>query len=370
MGRRKTKTEQIERIPHTELQRHPQNMRKVYPEAEIRELAESIKGRGEIIQPLIGVRQNGDKYVVAGNKRLTACYLLGDEAPLVPIIFRELSAVEQMLDMVVENMVRSKPDAISEALHYQAILNQPGMNVRRLSQATGVMQGTIANRLKLLELEKEIQELIAAGQLPRGKEAVEALLSIRDSKARVETAKSLAGRKATVGQIKAACTRVRRALAGEAKAGNGRKGRLRLDGGVRDLMARGLLPNDEEVVAAFLEIDDMGTRQELASLLARDEADVERVKTACAVAAAQVRAAKEGREATPALDGVAEAGVVGEGRLIAVGDLVDALREACGGCGEVSWAEVTDVIRNVCGTCGAQAVTGVCGSCALVAFVN
>jgi ParB-like chromosome segregation protein Spo0J len=244
------------------------------------------------------------------------------------------------------------------------------MNVRRLSKATGVTEATIAARLKLLELDKEIQDLVASGKLSRGREAVEALLSIPESEARVQTAQTLAEKKATVAQTKAVCTRVRRALAGEAKAGGGERARGRLDGTVRELMGRGMLPNDEEVVAAFLRIEDAATRAELAGLLARDGADAERVTLACALAAAKVKAAKEGREAVPALDGVQGAGGVSAERGIAVGELVKALREACGGCGEVSWAEVTDVIRGVCGTCGAQAVTGVCASCGLVAFVN
>jgi hypothetical protein len=71
---------------------------------------------------------------------------------------------------------------------------------------------TINERLCLLDLESEIQELVAAGQLPHGREPVEALLSIPDSRARVETACALAQRRADVRLIKAACTRVRGAI--------------------------------------------------------------------------------------------------------------------------------------------------------------
>lgn len=204
-------TEEVVYLPHTALRMHPRNMRRVYPRREVERMAASIKARG-VIEPLVGVRVDGHVQVVCGNLRLTAARHLGDEAPLLPVIVRERQEIEQLLDMTAENLVRAAPDPISEALHYRRVLQEPGMTRTRLARETGVAVATINDRLRLLDLEPEIQDLIAAGRLPRGRPAVEALLSIPDPRARVETAQALAKRRADVRLIKATCTRVRGAL--------------------------------------------------------------------------------------------------------------------------------------------------------------
>jgi hypothetical protein len=63
-----------------------------------------------------------------------------------------------------------------------------------------------------LELEPEIQDLIAAGEFPRGRPTVTAIKSIPEGAARVQTAKVLASKRADVQLIKATCTRVRKKL--------------------------------------------------------------------------------------------------------------------------------------------------------------
>ncbi len=116
----------------------------------------------------------------------------------MPVIIRQQEEAEQLLDMVAENLVRATPDPVSEVLHYRRLLQEPGMSRARLARETGVAPQTINDRLRLMELEPEIQDLIAAGRFPRGREPVEALLSIPDSRARVETARALAERRADV----------------------------------------------------------------------------------------------------------------------------------------------------------------------------
>jgi ParB family chromosome partitioning protein len=217
--------EEVLHMPHTVLKIHPRNMRQVYPQHEVERMASSIKERG-VIEPLIGTRVNGHVQIVVGNLRLMSARHLGSAAPLMPVIVREKEEAEQYLDMVAENLVRAAPDPISEALHYRRILQEPGMSIARLSRETGIASNTINDRLRLLELEPEIRDLVAAGRFPRGRESVEALLSIPDVGARVETARALAERRADVRLIKATCTRVRGRLERRSKVQRAaRKGR-------------------------------------------------------------------------------------------------------------------------------------------------
>ncbi len=212
-------TEEVLYLPHTKLELHPRNMRRVYPKVEVMQMARSIwhrvkRGQTGIIQPLIGCRENGSVIVAVGNKRLMGIRYLAQngEAPLVPVILRERSEVEQLMDMVTENLIRSSPDPVSEGVHYTLLLEQTGKSRSRLARETGVALATINNRLRLLELGPEIQELITLGDRPHGREPGEARLSITDITARVETAQALADKRAGVQLIKSTCTRVRRKL--------------------------------------------------------------------------------------------------------------------------------------------------------------
>jgi ParB family chromosome partitioning protein len=209
-------------------------MRRAY--TGIEDLAESIKERG-VLQPLRGVPANGfspDEIeemvsnlpdgpvvtVVIGNRRLKALDLLGDEAPLVPIIVQPEEELEQLLDMATENLLRDDPDPVSEALHYQRLLDR-GLSKTQIAKKIGVSLARIDSRLLLLELPEPIQDLIASGALLRSPEPVEALLSIPDEKVMVETAKALAEKGADTKLIKATCTRVRKKLARKRKEREG-----------------------------------------------------------------------------------------------------------------------------------------------------
>lgn len=225
--------EKLLRLPHDVLQIHPVNMRRTY--GGIDELAASIRER-DVLQPLRGVPINGFSVeeiaevaegssdplvtVVIGNRRLKAVRALGDEAPLVPIIVQPRAELDQLLDMATENLLRQDPDPVSEALHYQRLVDR-GLSRMRIAKKVGVCHARISNRLRLLELPEEVQDLIASGALLRSPEPVQALLSIPDEKVMVETAKALAEKGADTRLIKATCTRVRKNLARKRKEREG-----------------------------------------------------------------------------------------------------------------------------------------------------
>lgn len=192
--------DEIQYFPHADLTRHPHNMRQIYPEADVADMAQSIAERG-IIQPLVAVRgDTGRIWIVAGNLRLTACQSLGDDAPLVPVIIRDLTEEQQLLDMAAENAVRFNPDPISEGKHYRRILERTGMNANKLHLMTGVGPATIANRLNWARLEPEIQMLGRAGRLP--KTAADSLIQIPHTQDRIFLATRFARHRVTARGIR------------------------------------------------------------------------------------------------------------------------------------------------------------------------
>lgn len=214
-------------VPHTKLRRHKSNMRKRYLPADVAKLAGSIKKRG-VLQPLIVVRRarkRGHYDVVMGNMRLAALQLLGDEAPMVGIIVRHRSMLDQLLDMIDENGMRFDPDPISQGLHYRYLMETHGLSKQSLQTRVGVSAPTINNRLLLLDLPQGVQELIAAGSLPKATDAVTALLTLPEE-AMLRTAQRLAKRGADTRMILGTCKAVLLGLNGTTSGGNGSKLRV------------------------------------------------------------------------------------------------------------------------------------------------
>jgi ParB/RepB/Spo0J family partition protein len=371
-------TEEVLYLPHTKLRRHPRNMRRIYPQHKVEEMAASYRSRmarGEraVIEPLIGVRRNGHILIVVGNLRLTAAYTMGEDAPLMPVIIREIDDEEQLLCMVTENKIREDPDPVSEGLHYRVLLQEPEMTVTRLARETGVATTTIQLRLRMLELEQEIQRLIVEEKLPRGGDTVDALLSIPDSSVRVETAEKLAARRARVTTIVSTCARVKAALEGQlvlkAAPSSKRRGGRGLEPAIRDLIARRRLPRSEEVVEALLSVPDPGARMELAMSLADEKAGVRKIVTACAQAKEAIETARA-HGVAPAFDAATGELVPRAERPVPWDVIVTAVEMCCRSCPEPLWEEVTRAIEGTCGSCEARRVPGVCTSCGLLAFVQ
>jgi ParB/RepB/Spo0J family partition protein len=189
---------------------HPKNLRRFYPENQVREMAESIKAAGGVHQALLIVPNGkaGRYFVVDGNMRLAGGRHLGKDCPKLKCELVDQTTAGQLLTMAATAKFRYDPDPISEALHYQRLMEEEGYNVPQLGRALGISPTQLYQQLKLLKLDKEIQGLIGTRKLPRDARAVDALLSVPDAKARVKLAERMAAMEAGIKAIVAACTRL------------------------------------------------------------------------------------------------------------------------------------------------------------------
>lgn len=190
---------------------HPKNLRRFYPDSQVREMAESIKASKGVYQAMLIVPNGkaGRYFVVDGNMRLAGARILGNDCPKLKCELVDQTTAEQLLAMASTAKFRYDPDPVSEALHYKRIMDEEGYTVSQLARLIGIATTTIYIQMKLLELDKEIQALIAARKLPRDNRVVEALLSIADAKARVKLAERLAAMNAGIKAIVIACERLR-----------------------------------------------------------------------------------------------------------------------------------------------------------------
>lgn len=205
-------TDQLIRLTVAQLRSHPQNIRRFYDQAGLRDLADSILAHRGLIQPLVVTPNDaepGTYLVIVGNRRYHAGVLLGDACPLLDArIETDIARVDQLLMMVSENLQREDPDPISEALHYQRLMQQEQLSMAEIAHRTGVGSMRISNTLFLLTLPAEIQQLIGERKLQRDPRVAKALLSIDDETTRLTLAQRFAADGATIPAILKVCEKV------------------------------------------------------------------------------------------------------------------------------------------------------------------
>lgn len=133
-----------------------------FDEKAINELAESIKVHG-VIQPIV-VRKISDKYeIIAGERRYKASVLAGKTN--IPAIITTLDDRESAEIALIENVQRQNLTPIEEAISYKKILDMGYLNQITLGEKLGKTQSTIANKLRLLNLNDNVQEALMENKI-------------------------------------------------------------------------------------------------------------------------------------------------------------------------------------------------------------
>ncbi len=130
---------------------------------DIEGLAHSIKNQG-LLQPVI-VRQTGSGFeLVAGHRRLEACKLLRWKR--ISCDIRNLSDREADEVAIAENVQRKTLDSMEEARAFDRYVRDYGWGgVRNLAVRIGKSESYVRQRIKLLELPKEVQDMVSSGTL-------------------------------------------------------------------------------------------------------------------------------------------------------------------------------------------------------------
>ncbi|WP_018663491.1 nucleoid occlusion protein [Heyndrickxia acidiproducens] len=132
--------------------------RSIFNEEKIDELARTIHTHG-IIQPIV-VREydTGEYEIIAGERRFRAVQKLGWET--VPAIIKNLSDTETASVALIENLQREELTPIEEAMAYGKLLELHHLTQEALAQRLGKGQSTVANKLRLLKLPREVQDAL------------------------------------------------------------------------------------------------------------------------------------------------------------------------------------------------------------------
>ena len=150
----------------SEIEPNRDQPRKDFDESALAELAHSISQHGVLqpllVRPLIG----GGYQIVAGERRYRACRMAG--VTEVPVVIRELSDSETMELALIENLQRENLTPIEEAKGFGVLVDEYGMSQEEVSQVVGRSRSAVANSLRLLNLPKEVSDMVERGEISAG----------------------------------------------------------------------------------------------------------------------------------------------------------------------------------------------------------
>ncbi|QFT86763.1 putative chromosome-partitioning protein ParB [Halomonas sp. THAF12] len=172
--------ERLERLPLGQLSRGKyQPRRDIQPEA-LEELADSIRAQG-VMQPIV-VRPIGEQRyeIIAGERRWRAAQLA--ELDVIPAVIREVTDEVALALALIENIQRENLNPIEEALALKRLLDEFELTQQQAADAVGRSRAQVANLLRLLALDPEVQTLLERGDLDMGH--ARALLALSGPKQR------------------------------------------------------------------------------------------------------------------------------------------------------------------------------------------
>lgn len=184
-------------IPINNIKYDSNQPRKNFDYEKIAELAESIKTHG-IIQPLILRKDNDENYIiVAGERRWRAAKMAGLKE--LPAIIMELSENDVLEISLIENIQREDLNPIEEALAYKKLLDEFKITQEELSKRIGKSRVAIANTIRLINLDKRVQQYVIDGIISEGHGRV--LLSVEKNDLQYEIAQKVIDEKLSVREL-------------------------------------------------------------------------------------------------------------------------------------------------------------------------
>jgi len=150
----------------SEIEPNRDQPRKVFNEATLSELSESIKKHG-LIQPLL-VRptQDGRYQIIAGERRWRASRMAG--LSRIPVVIREIDDLKAAELALIENLQREDLNPIEESKGFKNLIDNFGMTQEEVAVSVGKSRSAVANSLRLLGLTQEEMDLLSQNIITSG----------------------------------------------------------------------------------------------------------------------------------------------------------------------------------------------------------
>ncbi len=188
--------DKLQNLNITEVEPNRDQPRKHFDQEALEELAESIKEYG-LIQPIVVTQKDGYYSIIAGERRWRASKLAGLKE--IPAIIRDDDEKVNSEISLIENMQREDLNPYEKALGIRTLIDNYELSQEEVAKKLGKGRSTIANWVRVLNLEPRVLEMAKEGKLTEGH--CKALLAITDPEKQYYAAIHMLERGETVRQV-------------------------------------------------------------------------------------------------------------------------------------------------------------------------
>jgi ParB family chromosome partitioning protein len=214
----------------SQLQAGKYQPRKNMVDASLQELSESIKEQG-IMQPLLVRSVASGKYeIIAGERRFRAATMAGLKE--VPVLIKQANDQATAAMALIENMQREDLNALEEANGLARLIEEFGYTHDKAAQAVGKSRSAVSNLLRLIQLAKPVQLMLAKGEIDMGH--ARALLPL-ESAAQVSLAQKIVIQKLSVREAEQMATKL---VLNKTQVGSSKKAKIKEDPDLRQLQEK------------------------------------------------------------------------------------------------------------------------------------
>jgi len=214
----------------SQLQAGKYQPRKNMVDASLQELSESIKEQG-IMQPLLVISVASGKYeIIAGERRFRAATMAGLKE--VPVLIKQANDQATAAMALIENMQREDLNALEEANGLARLIEEFGYTHDKAAQAVGKSRSAVSNLLRLIQLAKPVQLMLAKGEIDMGH--ARALLPL-EAAAQVSLAQKIVIQKLSVREAEQMATKL---VLNKTQVGGSKKAKIKADPDLRQLQEK------------------------------------------------------------------------------------------------------------------------------------
>ena len=191
--------EEYLQIPIDQIEPNPMQPRKNINDSDLEDLTRSIQDQG-LLQPIL-VRKNQDQLInyqiIAGERRWRACKKCSYQK--IPALVTDLSDTDTLIFGLIENLQREDLNPVEEAEALYHLYGQCHLSQEDISHKIGRSRSSIANSLRLLQLDQDTKEALRNGFIGSGQ--ARTILGIEDTDARLKILEILLSRSMTVREL-------------------------------------------------------------------------------------------------------------------------------------------------------------------------
>jgi ParB family chromosome partitioning protein len=199
-------------IPISRIRGNPYQPRQRVEQHALEQLAASIAVHG-VLQPVLVTEVLDGYQLVAGERRVRAAQMAGLDH--VPAVVRQMAERDQLAVAIVENVQRADLNAMEEAHAYRQLADDFALTQEEIATRVGKARSTIANTLRLLDLDLAVQDALAEGGISEGHARALVGSAVGTQRQMVET---IVARDLSVRQTEELVRRLRDRPAAKAKA--------------------------------------------------------------------------------------------------------------------------------------------------------